>query len=166
MLKRFSALLSIVLLLSSLPLLAQSTDFTKIFGPRPHGPRDRAMVQAQMIYDARADRFLGIVDKEFPIEAILLYQEIGLGLPVAWKQKNGQEFVAFPDARYYKPKFQSLVNVERFPGVVWRTWHVDSIQHGFCVPEVNPNFPPSLLNQNRDNCVALEVSAGLRLETN
>ena len=156
MLKRFCALLPTILLLAGLPLLAQSADFLRIFGPRPYGPRDRAMVQAQMIYDARAERFDRITNDEFPVEALLLYEEVGLGVPVTWRQKDGQHFVAFPDAKYHRPIFQSRSNAQDSPGTVWRTWHVRSIQEGHCVLEVNPNFPGVLLDKNTENCAALE----------
>lgn len=155
----FIVLFLAILAFLALPLVgqAQSPDFVSVFGDRPSGPRDRAMVQAQMIYDARASRFDSIVDldSDFPIEAQLLYQEVGMGLPVKWHAKNGDEFVAFPNAVYTKFHFVPVSLAKLFPGKVWRDFHLASIQDGFCVVTVNANFPGFILEKNDANCAAL-----------
>jgi len=128
------------------------SDFESIFGPRPFGPRDREMVKKQMMWDAQKKWFGEIVDDKIGVEPLVYYSEIGLGLPVVWKRTNGQVFVAFPEARYFKPTYMPLSTVELFPGVVGRTWHLDSVAKGWCVPELNQNFPGSVVSQNKVNC--------------
>lgn len=149
-------ILGLVLLLGAYlsPANAQDDDttFTSIFGERPFGPRDLVMKHKQMIWDAQKARFGGLFEKEFPVDVLLLYQQWGLGVPVAWRQTNGDVFVAFPEARYAKPVYMPLSTVELFPGTIGRTWHMESVAQGFCVMELDHRFPGSVLAKNDSNC--------------
>lgn len=124
------------------------TDFEVVFGLPPSGPADRTRKQKELVYAQDAAKFEAIVEHDWPAEALALYAEIGIGMPVAYQRKDGTVLVAFPEAMYHKLRYVPLATASEFPGVVWRTWHMASVAAGWHVPELNQNFPASVVAAN------------------
>ena len=126
--------------------------FVEVFGARPFGPRDLKMVQRQMVWDAEHERFGKIEEAAFTLDSLLRYQEVGMGFPVQYSRKDGRRFVAFPEARYSKFHYVDPAVAKLFPGKISRDYFLDSVQKGFCVPDLEPQFPGFVIAQNQQNC--------------
>lgn len=144
------------------------TDFEYVFGPRPFGAGDRAMKSKQRAYDFEKARFKGIVEQEWPAESLALYDEIGIGMPIAYRRGAGSDavtepvVVAFPAAMYHKLHHMTLSTALSFPNTVWQAWLKKSIAEGHYIPDLSrilPGLPNDVTNQNEANKRAVPAPA-------